>query len=463
MKIPGVVLTLLIAWSITLHAQLKDAPNIIFFLVDDLGYSDVGYMGQKANLNTPNIDQLAASGMVFTNAYAASPVCSPTRASILTGKYPATLQLTCHIPGIGIEPYATIRNKGQKLMEAEFIDHLPLKEVTFAEVLKEEGYVTAFIGKWHLAGEGSQNTQDGIVNARFHPDQQGFDVNIGGCAYGQPVSYFSPYENGTLTDGPDGEYLTDRLGEEACRFIEENNDHSFLLYLSFYTVHSPYQAPGKVVNKYNGNIYFAMLEKLDENVGKVLSTVRTLELEKSTLVVFYSDNGGVGSNPPLRSGKGSLYEGGIRVPLLFSMPGLVPDNKICDVPVTSTDLFPTLLDAAGISSNQCKQVEGESLWPLITRRGNIQERALYWHFPHHRDIEKSMSAAIRDGDWKLIREFEGEELSLYNLEDDIGETRNLAGKYPKKVNLLFAKLGKWLRQTNARMPQPNTITLAIQE
>ena len=176
-------------WPVTSHAQLKDPPNIIFFLVDDLGYSDVGYMRQKTNLNTPYIDQLAASGMIFSNAYAASPVCSPTRASILTGKYPATLQLTCHIPGIGMKPYVTLRNEGRKLMEAEFIDHLPLEEVTFAEVLKENGYVTAFMGKWHLAGEGSQNTQDGIVNARFHPDKQGFDENVGGCAYGQHKTY----------------------------------------------------------------------------------------------------------------------------------------------------------------------------------------------------------------------------------------------------------------------------------
>lgn len=208
--------------------QPSSLPNIVFIVVDDLGYSDVGYMKQKSKIHTPNIDLLVKEGMVFTDAYASAPVCSPTRASLTTGKYPATLKLTCHIPGMGMEKYLNKLNKGKKLKEAYFLDHLPTEEVTFAEVLKEHGYVTGYIGKWHLGGEGSIYTKDGIVNSAYHPDKQGFDVNIGGCAYGQPKKYFDPYQNGTIQDRKEGEYLTDRLGDEAVNFIERNKQKNFL-------------------------------------------------------------------------------------------------------------------------------------------------------------------------------------------------------------------------------------------
>ena len=444
--------------SIVFSNKKKEAPpNIVFILVDDLGYSDVGYMNQKPEIKTPNIDKLAKSGVVFTNAYAACPVCSPTRASILTGKYPATLQLTCHIPGIGMEKYIAKKSEGKKLLEAEFIDHLPLTEITFAEVLKENGYRTAFMGKWHLAGEGSQLTNNGVVNEQYHPNHQGFDINIGGCAYGQPADYFSPYRNATIADGPDNEYLTDRLGEEACRFIEENKNERFLLYLSFYTVHTPWQVPADVVKKYNGNKYYAMIDQLDENVGRVLNRINELDLTNNTLVVFYSDNGGVQENPPLRNRKGSLYEGGIRVPLIFSLPRIIPKETSCDVPVTSPDFFPTLMEATGIPLKKyiSKQLEGTSLWTTITKEENLAQRAIFWHFPHHRINEKSMASAVREGNWKLIYEFESENISLFNLKEDPGENINLSDQFPEKAKLLYAKLKNWQLEVNAVMPKPN--------
>ncbi|MCG6189378.1 sulfatase [Maribellus maritimus] len=436
--------------------KMENPKNIVFILVDDLGYSDIGYMKQKPQIKTPNIDKLAQNGMVFTNAYASCPVCSPTRASILTGKYPATLHLTCHIPGIGMEKYVAQRSKGKKLLEADFIDHLPLEETTLAEVLKRNGYKTVFLGKWHLAGEGSQTTTDGVVNANYHPDQQGFDINIGGCAYGQPASYFSPYRNATIADEAENEYLTDRLGEDACRFIEENKKEKFLLYLSFYTVHTPWQVPNDVVKKYNGNKYYAMIDQLDENVGRVLNKLRELNLTKNTLIIFYSDNGGVQENPPLQDRKGSLYEGGIRVPLVFSLPGIVPENTTCEIPVTSPDFFPTLLAASGNFSETGKyKVDGINLWPVIIDGEKPDDRAIFWHFPHHRNNEKSMAAAVREGDWKLIYEFESQKLSLFNLKEDIGETTNLSDKFPEKAKYLYEKLKNWQLDVNAVIPNPN--------
>ncbi|GLR19877.1 sulfatase [Portibacter lacus] len=414
-------------------------------------------MNQKHGVTTPNIDKLAKSGMVFTNAYASCPVCSPTRASILTGKSPASLKMTCHIPGMGMEKYLKQRNKGKKLMEAEFIDHLPLSEVTFAEVLKDNGYRTAFLGKWHLAGEGSAYTTDGVVNPELHPDGQGFDLNIGGCAYGQPADYFSPYRNATITDGPDEEYLTDRLGEEACQFLEANQEDAFLLYLSFYTVHTPLQAPKETIDKYDGNKYLAMLDKMDQNVGKVMNKIEELGLSENTLIVFYSDNGGLQNNPPLRNKKGSLYEGGIRVPLIYSLPGVVPSGTTCDVPFTSIDIFPTFMKALRIPKSNYKDItlEGENMWSIISKQKSMKDRAIYWHFPHHRNNEKCMASAIREGDWKLIWEFETDELSLFNLKNDIGEETNLANQETDKAQALLGKLKKWLIQTNAEMPLLN--------
>ncbi|MDW7692911.1 sulfatase [Flammeovirgaceae bacterium SG7u.111] len=437
--------------------QGQDAalPNIVFIVVDDLGYSDVGYMKQKPEINTPNIDLLAKGGMVFTDAYAGAPVCSPTRASIMTGKYPATLKLTCHIPGMGMEKYVKKLSKGKKLKEAYFLDHLPPEEITIAEALKEQGYTSAYIGKWHLGGEGSIYTKDGIVDSTYHPEFQGFDVNIGGCSYGQPKSYFDPYKNGTIKDRKEGEYLTDRLGDEAVEFIEQNKQKSFFLNLATYTVHTPLRAPEETVKKYNGDTYFAMIEKLDQNVGKVMDKLKELDLLDNTIVFFYSDNGGLWGNPPLKGKKGTLNEGGIRVPLIVNWPKKIKPASSCNVPVTSVDFFPTFLDLAGISISSYPQQEGKSLLPLCYEEGSFADRAIYWHFPHHRKEGLSMGAAIRKGDWKLIKGFETEELLLFNLKEDLGEENNLANKYPEISGKLLTELETWQHNVDAEMPEVN--------
>jgi arylsulfatase A-like enzyme len=447
------------AWT---NKNEKDQPNIVFIVVDDLGYSDVGYMHQKTEIQTPNIDQLAKNGMVFSDAYAAAPVCSPTRASMMTGKYPATLKLTCHIPGMGMEKYLKKLSEGKKRKEAYFLDHLPTEEVTFAEVLKQQGYATAYIGKWHLGGEGSAYSKNGIVNSAYHPDKQGFDINIGGCAYGQPKSYFDPYRNGTITDRKEGEYLTDRLGDEAVMFIEQNKEKPFFLNLATYTVHTPLAAPIENVEKYNGNKYFAMIEKLDQNVGKVMDKLKELDLLENTIVFFYSDNGGLWGNPPLKGKKGTLNEGGIRVPMIVNYPQKIKAGSNCDVPVTSVDFFPTFLELAGVSPSNYPEVEGESLLPLLRKKKGFPNRAIYWHFPHHRKEGLSMGAAIREGDWKLIKEFESEELYLYNLKEDLGEENNLSEEYPEKTNYLLTKLERWQQKVDAEMPQSNEEYVPLQ-
>lgn len=432
-------------------------PNIVFIVVDDLGYSDVGYMNHKKGVQTPNINLLAKRGMVFTNAYAAAPVCSPTRASILTGKSPAALKLTCHIPGVRMKDYLNKRNKDKKLKEAFFKDHLPQEEITIAEVLKDQGYVTGYIGKWHLGGDGAIYTKNGIVNQQYQPDEQGFDVNIGGCAYGQPKSYFSPYSNGTIEDGVDGEYLTDRLGDEAINFIEKNKTQPFFLNLATYTVHTPLAAPTKNIEKYGGDKYLAMIEKLDENVGKVIGKLNDLDLLENTIVIFYSDNGGLWGNAPLTGKKGTLNEGGIRVPLIVSWPKNINAGSVCNTPVTSVDFFPTMLELAGGNIEMYPEIklEGLSLIPLLSRGNKFSERPIYWHFPHHRNEGLSMAAAIRLGAWKYIYEFEIEKKHLYNLDEDISESNNLFKEHPEKVKELSDMLENWQKKVDAEMPEIN--------
>lgn len=440
----------------TCYGQAPSRPNIVFIVVDDLGYSDVEYMNYKEGILTPNINKLVANGMLFTDAYAASPVCSPTRASIMTGKSPAALKITCHIPGTGMENYLEEKNKNKIVKEAYFRDYLPIEEITIAEVLKDQGYTTAYIGKWHLAGAGSViSTTDGIVNARYHPENQGFDINIAGCAYGQPRSYFSPYKNGTLTDGPKGEYLTDRLGDEAVNFIEEHKEKPFFLNLATYTVHTPLAAPDKTIKKYNGNKYYAMIEKLDQNIGKVMGKLEELRLVENTIVIFYSDNGGLWGNTPLKGTKGTLNEGGIRVPLVVDWPLNIPAQSTSCTPVTSVDFFPTILEMAGVSPSAYPQSEGISFLPLLRGEKASSERPLYWHFPHHRNEGLSMGAAIRKGKWKYIYEFETKKEYLYNLEEDLSEQFNLADKDHVKVKELAIELKQWQQKVGAEMPQTN--------
>ncbi|WP_434035592.1 sulfatase [Formosa sp. 4Alg 33] len=430
-------------------------PNIVFIIVDDLGYSDVEYMNQKEGIKTPNINKLTKTGMQFTDAYAAAPVCSPTRASIVTGKSPASVKITCHIPGMGMDKYLKKLNQGKRLKEAYFLDHLPQEEITIAEALNAQGYATAYIGKWHLGGEGSIYTEDGIVNPKFNPDHQGFDVNIGGCAYGQPASYFSPYKNGTITDGPTGEYLTDRLGDEAINFIEQNKDRPFFLNLATYTVHTPLAAPDKIIEEHDGNTYFAMIEKLDQNVGKVMNTLADLNLLENTIVVFYSDNGGLWGNLPLKGKKGTLNEGGIRVPMVVNWKGKIKAGSVCNTPVSSVDFFPTFIELAGGISSVYPKLEGISMVSLFNGKKNICERPLYWHFPHHRKEGLSMGAAIRKGKWKYIIAFETEKEFLYNLDEDIAEQNNVLDTYPNKAKELTYNLRAWQREVDAEMPIEN--------
>lgn len=447
------VLMMLLLAACKNESQTSDLikPNIVFILVDDLGASDVGYFNKKKHLNTPNINKLAATGKVFTRAYAAAPVCSPTRASILTGKSPAVLKLTCHIPGRDMEGYLERQNKGKSVQEAFFLDHLPLEEQTIAEVLKSNGYTTGFLGKWHLAGSGSAfSNANGIVDSIYHPENQGFDVNIGGCAYGQPKSWFAPFKNATIKEKKEGEYLTDRLGDEAVEFISKNKEKPFFLYLSTYTVHTPLKAPQEVIDKNEGNTYHAMIEKLDENVGKVINHLEVSNLSESTIIVFYSDNGGLWGNPPLRDNKGSVFEGGIRVPLIVNWPSKIKAGKT-DVPVTSVDLFPTLLEATN-SSYSSDALEGISIWPLLTENIRPTERPLYWHFPHHRKKGFTMAAAIQENDWKLIWSFESDSTYLYNVKEDIGENHDQSLSHPEKTKELLQKLQTWQQEVDAEKP-----------
>ncbi|MCM4155780.1 sulfatase [Gramella sp. AN32] len=437
------------------HNTKPDSPNIVFILVDDLGYSDVGYMGYKKGLNTPNIDQLAKNGRIFAQAYAAAPVCSPTRASILTGKSPAELKLTCHIPGLPMAQYLERQHKGKSLKEAFFIDHLLLEEVTLAEALKSHGYKTGFFGKWHLSGSGSaRSNSEGVINEKFQPQHQGFDVNIGGCAYGQPSSWFAPYNNATIPEKEEGEYLTDRMGDEAVNYITKSKNKPFFLYLSTYTVHTPLKAPQQVVKKNDGNTYHAMIEKLDQNVGKLMNHLKQNDLLENTMVVFYSDNGGLWGNPPLRGNKGSLHEGGVRVPLVISWPGKIEPGK-SETPVTSIDLFPTIMEVVNNKSTIADHMEGISLLPELLHQKELKDRPLYWHFPHYRKEGQDMGAAIREGDWKLIQDFESDSIYLYNLKKDLGEVENLVEKHPQKAGELLEKLKSWQKKSNAEMPQKN--------
>jgi arylsulfatase A-like enzyme len=442
-------------------------PNIVFILADDLGYMDIGANNPKSFYETPHIDKLATQGMRFTDGYAACPVCSPTRASLMTGKYPARLHLTDFLGG----------TRAGKLLPAEYIDHLPLEEVTFAEALQEAGYTTCFVGKWHLGKE------------PYFPEAQGFQINIGGFSAGHPSSYFSPYHNPRLSDGPEGEYLTDRLTDEALKFIEANAKKPFLLYFSHYTVHIPLQAKTNVVAKYQAKAaarprstgptytlegasevrqvqenpkYAAMVESLDDSVGRVMDKLEALGIAKNTIVIFFSDNGGLStaegaptSNVPLRCGKGWLYEGGIREPLLVKWPGVVKAASTCSTPVISTDFYPTLLAMAGVAPRPKQHCDGVSFVPLLKGDTTPQHETLFWHYPHYGNQGGQPGCAVRAGDWKLIRFFEDNHVELYNLKDDLSEKHDLATAQPAKVKELSALLDQFLKDTDAAMMKPN--------
>lgn len=430
-------------------------PNVIVILVDDLGAHDLGYSGSTFH-RTPNIDKLAAQGTRFTAAYSACTVCSPTRASLLTGQYPARLHLTDWISGHE-RPHA-------KLRVPDWTQHLDRSEVNLARVFHQAGYTTAAIGKWHLGGP------------EFYPDRQGFDVNIGGTDRGQPPSYHAPYRIATLPEGPPGEFLTDRESAEACAFIEMNRNRPFFLYLAHYGVHTPLMGKASVIQRYQAQAnpaaaqhnptYAALLESVDDSVGRLRAKLEDLHLAERTMLIFTSDNGGLilggtnapTSNSPLRSGKGSPYEGGVRVPLLMAWPGHIPAGQVCSVPTITPDLYPTLLQLARVADLPRHRPDGQSLAPLVMGRAGSsshQRSPLYWHYPHYHPGGATPYGAIRDGNWKLIQYEEDGRCELFDLAQDPGEQHDLSRERTKIVARLGQNLAHWRKKVGAQMPTPN--------
>ncbi|MBM79355.1 MAG: N-acetylgalactosamine-6-sulfatase [Planctomycetaceae bacterium] len=441
-----------------LFAEKPARPNILFIMVDDLGWMDLRCQGNE-RLHTPNIDRLAAQGMRFTDAYSAAPVCSPTRAAVLTGLAPARLKITNHIPD-----QERFTPKDAKLLPAPMLNHLPVEHVTIAERLKEAGYATGFFGKWHLAGRRVPKKQ-GQGDLRFYPEKQGFDVNLGGTAMGGPFSFFDPYNLHNLPPRKTGEYMPHRFADEVIQFMTAQREKPFMVFLWNYTVHWPMEAPADLIAKYKkrelGRLdprYAAMIESTDASMGKIFKSLDELDLSKNTLVVFTSDNGafgGVADMHPLREAKGYLYEGGIRVPMIARWPGVIPANTLCDDPVISMDFFPTMLEAAGLEADASQPLDGESLLPLLQQSGKLKRSEIYFHYPNyafHQD--NRLGSAVRAGDYKLIERFDDGSLELYDLKSDISEKKNLAASKKELAASLKAKLVAWRKHTNAAMPVP---------
>ncbi|MCP4377659.1 MAG: sulfatase-like hydrolase/transferase [bacterium] len=435
-------------------------PNIILIMIDDMGWMDLHCQGNK-NLDTPNIDRLARDGMRFTDAYSAAPVCSPTRASIMSGQSPARLMITNHIPD---QP--RFEPKGAKLRSAKMINVLPLEKVTIAERLKTAGYKTAFMGKWHLSGKHKRGDM-GRGDDRFNPENQGFDINIGGCCYGGPPTYWDPYKIYNLKPRKKGEYLPDRLADEAMSFITASSktDKPFFLSLWNYTVHWPMEAPPALVEKYKKRIgpgikdarYAAMLEAMDTSMGRLFAKVDELGIRDETLIIFTSDNGaygGVGDIRPLRLDKGHLYEGGIRVPTIIRWPGVVPATAICDTPIISTDFYPTILAAARLQPQRGQIIDGEDITPLLTQKGALKRKAIHFHYPNYAFHRSNrLGGAIRQGNYKLIKWYDDGSVELYDLSKDISEKTNIAKTQPALATAMKTDLEAWLVANNAVMPE----------
>ena len=449
--------------------EVSERPlNFVILLADDLGWADLACYGGDLHA-TPNLDRFAARSLKFTDAYAAAPVCSPTRASVLTGKYPARLHMTIWRESSDRPP------QNRKLVPPITVGDLPHTEVTLAEVLHDAGYYTAHVGKWHLG------------DASYYPQTHGFDVNIGGTHWGAPTTFFYPYSgSGTfgkdfryvphLEFGTEGEYLTDRLTSEALGVLEAAGDRPFFLNMCWYSVHTPIEAPDEMVDRYAAKIepgldhtnpaYAAMVESLDTNVGRILAKLDALNLADRTVVIFTSDNGGfinkyrgqtVTNNAPLRSGKGSLYEGGVRVPLLIRWPGVTPEGEVCREPVSTIDFYPTILQMAGLEGDEEHNatVDGRSLVPLLEdAEASLDRDFMCWHYPHYYPTTGPVSS-IRAGDWKLIEYQEDMHVELYNLAEDLGEKTNLAIRTPGRTAALRQQLHAWRQAVDAQMPQPN--------
>jgi len=421
----------------TMAPQKYKKPNFVFILIDDMGWTDVACYGSEFH-ETPNIDRLARQGMRFTDAYAACAVCSPTRASILAGQYPARIGITDFIPGH--------QRPWEKLSVPKNRLQLPLEAITISEALKEQGYATAHIGKWHLGGQ------------TYFPEHQGFDM---------------PIQRGKNRNDKQVTSFTD----SAIDFIRTNTDKPFFLYLSHHTVHIPLEAPQELIEKYknkpkpaagvNNPTYAAMVEHLDNSIGRIIKELDELALAERTIVIFFSDNGGlyqpfggyrgnreaVTTNEPLRDEKGTLYEGGIREPLIVRWPGVVKPGTTCSTPVSSVDFYPTFLEIVGTKADPRHVLDGESILPLLRRSGTLKRNAIYWHYPHYHHSRPA--GAIRQEDWKLIEFYEDGRLELYNLKRDISEKNNLATKLPERADEMQQKLAAWRKSVGAKMPTPN--------
>jgi arylsulfatase A-like enzyme len=444
-------------------------PNVVVFLVDDLGYMDVGANNPNCFYDTPNIDRLAKSGMRFTDGYAANPVCSPTRYSLMTGKYPTRARATQFFGG---------KNRAEKFNPAPFDGFMPLDEITIAQALKAKGYATFFAGKWHL-GETDE----------YYPQNRGFDVNIGGWKKGGPYTggrYFAPFKNPEIKEeSPDGEHLPARLARETAGFIEQNKDQPFFAYLAFYSVHTPLMGRPDLVAKYKKKaakvsgdgfaeeeqvwptnkkrnvrvlqkhaVYAAMVEAMDEAVGTVLQQLEKSGVADNTIVLFTSDNGGLStsegsptSNLPLRGGKGWVYEGGIREPWIVRYPGVTKPGSESDEPICSIDLFPTVAVAAGADVKH--EIDGINILPAL-KGGTLDRQSLFWHYPHYANQGGFPGGAIREGDYKLVERYEDGLVHLYDLKQDIGEQNDLAAKYPEKVEQMRKRLHAWYESVDAQ-------------
>ena len=472
------VLAAMLVFGATQHISLAQAddndkrpPNVVVLLVDDLGYMDVGANNPDCFYETPHIDALSASGMRFTDGYAANPVCSPTRYSMLTGKYPTRVGATNFFSG----------KRGGKFKPAPLTNHMPLDEITIAQALKEKDYATFFAGKWHL-GESEE----------YYPHNRGFDVNIGGWSRGGPYTgkrYFAPFENPQIKEeSPEGDHLPDRLARETAQFIEDNADKPFLAYLSFYSVHTPLMGRPDLVEKYKAKaaavkgeefaaeeqvygkkprevrilqkhaVYAAMVEAMDQAVGKVLKQLDDSGVADNTIVIFTSDNGGLStsegsptSNLPLRGGKGWVYEGGIREPWIIRYPGVTQAGAVSKQPICSIDLYPTVAASCGLKFEH--EIDGVDLKPALQGK-ELGRESLYWHYPHYSNQGGIPGGAIRTGDFKLVERYEDGRVHLYNLKDDISEQNDIAEKHPDRVAKMRTDLHAWYKRVDAKFLQP---------
>ncbi len=443
------------------QAALAKAPtparlNIIVLLADDMGWNGPSCYGSDLH-RTPNLDQLAKRGMKFTNAYAACTVCSPTRAAMMTGKYPARLHLTDWIAG---------QNRPWEILSIpDWNKRLELSETTIAEALKKVGYRTAHVGKWHLGSEGHM------------PQHQGFEINVGGTLRGSPSGgYFLPNKM-NLPEAKQGEYLTDHLTTQALKIIDNWQDEPFFLHFAYYTVHTPIQGKPDLVRQYQARVrpgathtnatYAAMFHSLDESVGRIVKKLNELKIADRTVILFTSDNGGltqrlgkktsITDNAPLRRGKGAAYEGGVRVPMIAYWPGVTKAGSSCDTPVMTIDFFPTIMQitAAGPGRKPQNKVDGKSFVPLLQGKPGISRDALFWHYPHYHAGGDHPYGAIRNGNWKLIEFYHDQSIELYDLDKDIGEAKNLATREPEMAQRLRGQLQNWRRSVAAQMPTRN--------